>query len=103
MGKDDLSFKMIWIGLTTLSGGAAQFGNSLYDKGGQNNYHQEMLQMSNIQNTLSDMVINYQAGLAKAISEVQQDVGKVLTVCQARGLQRYADAGEGGLNNAKGV
>ena len=81
-----IDFKVIWIGITALTGGGAQFGNYLYDKGGQNNYHQEMLQMANIQNTLSDMVINYQAGLAKTITEVQQDVGKFLTVCQAGGF-----------------
>jgi hypothetical protein len=86
MGKDDLSFKVIWIGITALTGEGAQFGNSLYDKGGQNNYHKEILPMSNIQNTLSDMIINYQAGFVKAISEVQQDVGKFLTVCQAGGV-----------------
>ncbi|KAF8540305.1 hypothetical protein BDD12DRAFT_880676 [Trichophaea hybrida] len=81
-----IEFKVIWIDITALTGGAAQFGNYLNDKGGQNNYHQEMLQMATIQNTLSDMVINYQDGLAKTITEVQQDVGKFLTVCHAGGF-----------------
>jgi hypothetical protein len=72
--------KMIFVGMSALAGGSSQILNYLTIQN-TNNYEQETIQIADAQSKLSDMIGDYQQGIANLIQSVQGDVDKFVLLC----------------------
>ena len=83
VAKETLSVmtqKMIFVGVSALAGGSSQIFNFLTTEN-VNNYEQETIQIADAQSKLSDMVLDYQKGIAALIKSVQGDSEKFIMLC----------------------